>query len=115
MGYRTLRIALLLAVCWGTPVASAQEPVRVLAYPVEPYIYTIDGKPAGLEYEILEYLAKASGRTLEIQWVERFADLLPRLGKGEGDVAAATITITPARRLQFEFSVSLHARAGAPG
>lgn len=109
MGHCILLTALtaaILAVGPGVPGAAGQAaPVRVVAYTVEPYIYQVDGKPAGLEYEILEHLARASGRTLEIKWVDRFADVLATLERGGADVAAATITITPERLERFEFSV----------
>lgn len=106
MGYRRLLATLALGWVWASGASAAEAgPVRVIAYAVEPYFYQANGKPAGLEYDILEYLAKASGRTLQIEWVERFEDVLPRLERGEGDVAAATITITDARRERFAFSV----------
>jgi ABC-type amino acid transport substrate-binding protein len=109
MGYHLLLAALtatLLGAGSGSPGATAQaETVRVIAYAVEPFIYQVDGKPAGLEYEILEHLAAASGRTLDIRWTERFADVLATLARGDADVAAATITITPERLERFAFTV----------
>lgn len=83
---------------------ASPAPIRVVAYPVEPYIHVVDGKPAGLEYDILEYVAKALGRPLEISWVERFEDVLPTLEQGSFDVASATITITAERQARFRFS-----------
>jgi ABC-type amino acid transport substrate-binding protein len=108
MSHRILLAALtaaLLGAGSGSPAATQATPVRVIAYTVEPFIYQVDGKPAGLEYEILEHLAAASGRTLDVRWVERFADVLATLARDEADVAAATITITPERLEQFAFTV----------
>jgi ABC-type amino acid transport substrate-binding protein len=109
MGYHLLLAALIAALLGagaGSSGAAAQAaPVRVIAYTVEPFIYQVDGKPAGLEYEILEHLATASGRTLEVRWTDRFADVLAALDRGDADVAAATITITPERLERFAFTV----------
>jgi polar amino acid transport system substrate-binding protein len=93
---------LLLALACVKPQAS--EPLRVLTSDIEPFFYVVNGEPAGLEYEILLYFARSLGRELEIEWVEPFEELLPRLARGEGDVAAATLTITPERQERFDFS-----------
>lgn len=76
----------------------------MLTSDIEPFFYLDEGKPAGLEYEILSYFARGMGRELTIEWVEPFEELLPRLERGEGDVAAATLTITPERLERFDFS-----------
>lgn len=96
----------LLALLATTPgTLAAAEALRVVAYETEPYLYRVDGRPAGFELEILEYLAKATGKTLELVWVDRFEEVLPKLESGGGDLAAATITITPEREQRFDFSV----------
>ena len=101
---KNLFLAILLTVIVG-PVA-AQEPLRVVARPFEPFSYLEDGEPAGLEYEILNYFAKSQGRQLEITWVETFAELLPRFDQGGFDIATGTITITPAREEIYDFTES---------
>lgn len=100
------KVACLLALTCGLAMPAAAQPLRVLAFSSEPFFYLEDGAPAGLEYEILEYFARARDRQLEIVWVEQFDALLPGLASGEGDVAAATITITPDRERLYDFSSS---------
>jgi ABC-type amino acid transport substrate-binding protein len=63
------------------------------------------GAPAGLEYEILSYCARATGRRLEVEWVPTFQELLPALAEGKGDVAAGSLSVTPARLEKFDFTV----------
>ena len=41
---------------------------------------------------------------LEVEYVESFADLLTRLARGEADIASGTITITPERAKNVDFS-----------
>jgi ABC-type amino acid transport substrate-binding protein len=94
----------LLMTAGAVAQTAAPAPLRVVAYSVEPYIHVANGHPAGLEYDILEYIAKALGRPLEISWVERFEEVLPALEQGGFDVASATITITPERQARFAFS-----------
>ncbi|HVS01901.1 MAG TPA: transporter substrate-binding domain-containing protein [Thermoanaerobaculia bacterium] len=93
-------LSLLLLV--AAPLSAA--PLTVLAYETEPFFYRQEGKPAGLEHDILAYYARATGRELEIRWVDEFEDLLPMLRRGEGEVAVGTITITPERDRQVDFS-----------
>jgi ABC-type amino acid transport substrate-binding protein len=82
-------------------------PLKVLAHHTEAFIYQeADGKPAGIEYEILEYFARSTDREIQIQWVEDFNDLLPALVRGEVDVALGAITDTAERRAQIGFSES---------
>lgn len=100
---RIISLGLLVA-AGAVAQTSAPTPLRVVAYSVEPYIHLEQGRPAGLEYDILEYVAKALGRPLEISWVERFEEVLPALERGAFDVASATITITPEREARFDFS-----------
>jgi peptidoglycan lytic transglycosylase F len=84
--------------------AAGGPPLKVLAYDTRPYFYRDGDKPAGLEYEVLEYYARAKGRPLQVVWVDDFSQVLGRLAHGEGDVAAATLTATPERTQQVDFS-----------
>jgi polar amino acid transport system substrate-binding protein len=92
----------------SAPFASA-ETLRVLTFSggasqFDAFLYLKDGEPTGLEYEILRYFATAQGHELEVIWLETFAELLPALERGEGDIAAATLTITSERQAQFDFT-----------
>jgi ABC-type amino acid transport substrate-binding protein len=100
------KVARLLVLMCVAALPAAAQPLRVLAFESEPFFYLEGGQPAGLEYEILDYFARAHGRPLEIIWEEQFDALLPGLVAGAGDVAAGTITITPEREAQVDFSSS---------
>jgi len=88
----------------AAPSGPSGPPLKVLAYDTRPFFYRDGGKPAGLEYEILEYYARAKGRPLQVVWVDDFEQVIGRLARGEGDVAAATLTATPERQQQVDFS-----------
>ncbi len=96
--------------CWlvllilGLAAASVAQPLRVATFEIEPFFYRDDGQPAGIDYEILEYFAESKGRDLEIYWVDAFPDLFTMLEVGNGDVAAAAITITAERETRVDFS-----------
>jgi ABC-type amino acid transport substrate-binding protein len=100
-----LRFATSFALLFAFAVsAAAAAPLRVLAYKRQPWAFPDKGAPAGLELEILQYYANANGLTLDVRWYDDFDQILPALARGEGDVAAATITITDERRERFDFS-----------
>ena len=84
----------------------AMPPLTVLVSEEPLFFYESNGQMAGLEYEILNYFAKSLGRRLEVKFIEEFTDVLPSLANGEGDIVAATLTITPERESQFDFSTS---------
>lgn len=60
--------------------------------------------PTGFEYDLVHAFAKRLGVSLRMKNVGHFADILPAIGRGEADFAAAGITITPARATLVRFS-----------
>ncbi|MDX1632879.1 MAG: transporter substrate-binding domain-containing protein [Thermoanaerobaculia bacterium] len=88
------------------PLGAQGQPLRVLAYETSPFFFLEEGEPAGLEYEILDYFAKAEGGELDIVWMEDFDEILPTIAGAEADLAAATITVTPERDTRVDFSTS---------
>jgi polar amino acid transport system substrate-binding protein len=78
--------------------------LTVLAYETPSFFQRENGKPAGFEYELLDYYARSKGRPLQVVWVADFEQVLPRLIKGEGQVAAATLTATAERARHVDFS-----------
>ena len=102
---RTLLVPALLACGTLAATPGAAAPLRVLAYETTPFFFRgPGGEPAGIEYEILQYFAKTKGQTLQVVWTADFEGILSRVAKGDVDVAAGTITITPERRAQVAFS-----------
>lgn len=59
----------------------------------------------GFEYDMAKAFAKYLGVKLKIVTVKQFADVLPALQDGRGDMAAAGITITDERKKAFRFSL----------
>jgi len=59
----------------------------------------------GFEYDMAKAFAKYLGVKLRVVTVKRFADVLPALQDGQGDMAAAGITITDERKKAFRFSL----------
>jgi ABC-type amino acid transport substrate-binding protein len=80
------------------------ETMKVLALRSEPFFYEKDGRPAGIEYDILEYFAKSRNATLDVEFVDSFSSLLERIEAKEVDIAAGTITITKERSRRLAFS-----------
>ena len=96
---------LLIALALLAAPLHAAPPLRVVAYETKPFFYRdAKGQPAGLENDILAYHAKTHGRTLAVTFAKSFDDVLPTLLAGKADVAAATVTVTPERQQQMDFS-----------
>jgi len=60
--------------------------------------------PAGFEYDLANAFARQLGVELRMVTLPRFADILPQLAEGKGDLAAAGITVTPARSTRVRFT-----------
>ncbi|PIE36388.1 membrane-bound lytic murein transglycosylase MltF [candidate division KSB3 bacterium] len=63
-----------------------------------------DGQPVGPEYDMVESFAAQMGVTVEYVIKDTVKDIMSALEKGEGDIAAAGLTVTDARKLKFQFS-----------
>jgi ABC-type amino acid transport substrate-binding protein len=97
------RLAVLLsALALAAP--SGAETLKVLALESGSFFYQKDGKLTGIEHDILDYFVKSRGDTIEVEWVDSFAGMLERIERGEADLAAGTITITPERSRRLDFS-----------
>lgn len=66
-----------------------------------------DGWPVEAQHEAAESFARGQGLEPELVPVERFADMIPALLAGEGDIIAANLSITDSRREKIAFSVPL--------
>jgi ABC-type amino acid transport substrate-binding protein len=62
-----------------------------------------NGKPTGFSADLAEAIAGKLGLKLEVALLP-FSDLFSRLTADIGDIAMSAITITPERKLQFDFS-----------
>lgn len=65
------------------------------------------GKPMGFEYELLEMFANDMGLELEVVIPDNMNDVIDQLNRGEGDIIAASLTITNERSEKVDFSSHL--------
>ena len=79
-------------------------PLKVLVRAGNDDLLPPQADPARFELELLEAFAKAQGRPLELVPIDSFAELIPSLLAGKGDVIAAGLTITEARKKLVTFT-----------
>jgi len=65
------------------------------------------GWPVEAQHEAAESFARSQGLEPELVAVESFAEMIPALVAGRGDIIAANLTVTEARRQKIAFSVPL--------
>jgi len=120
-----LAIALVLAGCGGGSGGGAQggggEQITVasdIAYP--PFEFTKNGKPVGIDIELMREVGKRAGFTPEFQNVT-FDGIIPGLGNNLYDASISAMTITEARAKKVDFSdpyfnadQSLMVQSGSP-
>ncbi|MBI3778633.1 MAG: membrane-bound lytic murein transglycosylase MltF [Gammaproteobacteria bacterium] len=83
-------------------VKSAGELVVLTRVSPTTYYETPEG-PAGFEYDLVKSFASYLGVKPRFVVAEKFNDILPRLIKGDADLAAAGITVTEARSKLVRF------------
>jgi ABC-type amino acid transport substrate-binding protein len=110
-----LAVALTLlaaALAYSTPAAAdlpeikARGTLRVIAAEGEqPEMFDFEGDPSkpGLEREMLEGFARVNGVKLEVVKVKTFAERIPALLRGDGDLIVGLVD-TPERRKQVDFT-----------
>lgn len=86
-------------------VKSAGELVVLTRSSPTTYYDTPDG-PAGFEYDLVRGFAEYLGVKPRFIVAEKFSDIIPRLIKGEANLAAAGITVTDTRRKLIRFAPS---------
>lgn len=67
------------------------------------YYYDRDNKPAGPEYEMTQAFGRYLGVHVKYKIFNATEDLITALRNNEGDLAAASLTMTPERLAEFEF------------
>lgn len=111
---RALWIALGASVCLS-PAATADlaevkatGTLRVLVVEGSPEFYAVQaGAAPGLDREVLDGFAALQRFTVTTVAVPSWAELIPALLAGKGDLIAGGVTVTDARRKQIEFSVEV--------
>jgi ABC-type amino acid transport substrate-binding protein len=105
-----LPVALLLA---AAPVQGSDVPLipggRLRVVTVEGgnrfFLSTVPGAPSGFDQELLEGFARLHHLEVQLVPVASWAELLPALLGGKGDVAAGQVSDTEARRRLIAFTV----------
>jgi membrane-bound lytic murein transglycosylase F len=66
------------------------------------------GEPLGFEFELLRQFAESQGLKLRVEIVGGTADILPRLNRGDGDIAAGRLARTPEGEQLARFTQELY-------
>jgi ABC-type amino acid transport substrate-binding protein len=102
----TLR-SILFAIAFGCFLAGsafAQQKLRVVTKPVQPFSFTENGKLMGFSIDLWEAVAKEAGFQFETRNVETVPQMLDALKTRQADVAIAAISITAERHASMDFS-----------
>ena len=87
------------------PVLQSHGKLRVIV-PPEPLDHMPkSAEPVTIDYDLAHGLAEALKLELVLVKVENYAQMVQKLLEGEGDIVAASLTITPERKEQAAFSV----------
>ena len=93
------------------PIRAGKRAIRVLVNYNATNYFIVKGKQAGLEYELMHSFEKYLNKGLSadkkyhlIFITLPFDQLIPALLRGEGDIIAAGMTITPERKKKIAFS-----------
>jgi membrane-bound lytic murein transglycosylase F len=79
--------------------------LRVLVVDGSPVFVSLSpSAPPGLEREILDGFAQLHGLKVRLVEIDTWANLVPALVRGRGDLAAGGVTDTPARRAHIDFT-----------
>jgi polar amino acid transport system substrate-binding protein len=117
--------SILIAIAFGCFLAGsafAQQKLRVVTKPVQPFSFTENGKLMGFSIDLWEAVAKEAGFQFEMQNVETVPQMLDALKNKQADVAIAAISITAERHGFMDFSqpyydsgLQILVAANAPG
>src|SRR5256885_8955925 len=90
--------------CFLAGSAFAQQKIRIVTKPVQPFSFTENGKLMGFSIDLWEAVAKEAGFQFEMQNVETVPQMLDTLKNRQADVAIAAISITAERHAVMDFS-----------
>jgi len=103
---RQLRIIAIALACFslGAASATAQQKVRVVTKPIEPFSFTEGGRLMGFSIDLWEAVAKEAGFAFEMRNLETVPQILEAVKTRQADVAIAAISITAERHAAMDFS-----------
>lgn len=82
----------------------AQQKIRVVTKPVQPFSFSDGGKLLGFSIDLWEAVAREAGLPFEMQNLETVPQMLDALKNKQADVAIAAISITAERHASMDFS-----------
>ncbi|MEP5763098.1 MAG: membrane-bound lytic murein transglycosylase MltF [Halieaceae bacterium] len=106
LGLATVAL-LLLSACAGEDALDRIQTSGelVIATRNGPTTYFINkGEAAGFEYELVSMFAEELGVSMRFVSLHNIADIFDNVRRGQVDLAAAGLTVTPAREAEFSFS-----------
>jgi membrane-bound lytic murein transglycosylase F len=86
------------------PAILRSEELVVLTESSSISYYLFRGKPMGFDYEIMQAFAEYLGVKLKVKVIPDLNDMFAMLWRGEGDIIACNLTITPERESFLRFS-----------
>ena len=96
-----ISLSLLMTACSSDKNPNELHVVTSAEYP--PFEYIENGQLRGFDIELVKLIVKKLGMKVVFDSVQ-FSTVLASLGSGKADVAISTITITPLRAKNFDFS-----------
>ena len=86
-------------------VQTSKELVVITHNAAGTYYVNGKGEYAGLEYDLVNLFLKDLGEDYRVRFIvaDKVSDVVPRLRKGEAHIAAANLSITPARSKKIRF------------
>ena len=87
------------------PVLQSHGKLRVIVPPESITHIPKSAEPVTIDYDLAGDLAEVLNLELMLVKAESYAQMVQKLLEGEGDIVAASLTITPARQEQVAFSV----------
>lgn len=97
----------LLAICISLSSCKTKDSENSLHFATSaeypPFEYSDHGNIKGFDIDLAKLIAKELGKKAVFDNMQ-FSTVLPAISSGQDDVAIATITITDARKVNFDFS-----------
>ena len=102
-----IALSILLTTCSSPPSLLQQVlqmgELRVVTRNTPATFYYGTDEPRGIEYELARGFAKRLGVALRIYKTDQYQQILPEVEAGKAHIAAAGLTVTPAREQYVEF------------
>jgi ABC-type amino acid transport substrate-binding protein len=99
-----LGIWVVLALVLSATAAMAQDKLRVVVKPVEPFAFEQDGRVVGYSVDLWERIAREAKLEYELTRVETVPELVEALRDNRADVGVGALSITSDREAMIDFT-----------